>query len=215
MASRSNSNRFEAVIGGNVKHMSKKMLFGAMALVAASLVGSLSGCKSAPELAQADAQKMIQAKLDAQPAAGVNITVDDQGMQIGANAKLWDRTKVYPNKFWADFTLTAEGKKAIKLANGGDTIQWRPESLTDKSFSVVISSIVATHPKAKDVQAAQDETLAGASAAKAVAYTEAVSLDGVPDALQQIAHTPGNKLSTKKQADFVLDGGAWKLQGIQ
>jgi hypothetical protein len=41
-----------------------------------------------------------------------------------------------------------------------------------------------------------------------------VNLDGVPDALQQIAHNPGNKLSSKRQAEFALDGGAWKLVSI-
>ena len=54
----------------------------------------------------------------------------------------------------------------------------------------------------------------GAAAVIALMITEAVNLDGVPDGLQGIAHNPGNKLSTKRQASFVLDGGAWKLQGI-
>jgi len=45
-------------------------------------------------------------------------------------------------------------------------------------------------------------------------FSEAVSLDGVPAALADIAHNPGNKLSTKKTATFVVDGGAWKLQSI-
>ncbi len=35
---------------------------------------------------------------------GAAITVDDQGMMQGATAKYWERTKVYPNKYWADFT---------------------------------------------------------------------------------------------------------------
>ena len=34
---------------------------------------------------------------------------------------------------------------------------------------------------------------------KSVVFTEAVNLDGVPDALQDIAHNPGNKLSTKRR----------------
>jgi len=206
---------FEAVHGGNVKNSKSMKVFGALALLGTGLVLGLSGCKSAPELSQADAQKMIQAKYDAMPAAGVAITVNDLGMQQGANGKLWARTKVYPNRYWADFTLTPDGKKLVKLVNGGDTIQWRPESLEDKKFSVVVTTLVTNHLKAKDVEPAQDETLPGASSAKAVSYTEAVSLEGVNDVLQQIAHNPGNKLSTKKQADFVLENGAWKLQGIQ
>ncbi|MDR3793163.1 MAG: hypothetical protein P4L03_07270 [Terracidiphilus sp.] len=189
--------------------MKNLKIFGAMALVGVGLV-VLAGCKSAPELATADAQKLIQAKYDAQPAAGVNITVSDLGMQQGANGKLWARTKVYPNRYWADFTLTPEGKKALKLVNGGDTIQWRPNSVDDKSFVVVITTATATRPKIKEIQPAQD-----AGAGKSVTFTEAANLEGVNDVLQQIAHNPGNKLSDKKTANFVLDGNAWKLDSIQ
>jgi hypothetical protein len=190
--------------------MLNRKFFVAIALLGASLVG-VSGCKSAPELPLADAQKLIQAKLDAQPAAGVEITVNDQGMQMGANSKLWTRTKVYPNRYWADFTLTDDGKKQIKLASGKDGIEWRPESLEDKTFSLVITSAVQTHLKAKNVQSAQDVGSTG----KTVEYTEVVGLEGISPALQEIAHTPGNKLSTKKTASFVLDGGTWKLDSIQ
>ena len=184
-------------------------VLGAIALMGAGLM-VLAGCKSAPELATADAQKMIEAKYDAQPAAGVNITVSDLGMQQGANGKLWTRTKVYPNRYWADFTLTADGKKALKLASGGDTIQWRPNSVDDKSFAIVITTTTATRPKIKEVQAPQT-----VGDTKTVEFTEAVNLEGVNDVLQQIAHNPGNKLSDKKMANFVLDNGAWKLDSIQ
>jgi hypothetical protein len=37
----------------------------------------------------------------------------------------------------------------------------------------------------------------------------------VPDPLQNIAHNPGNTLSSKRQADFSLEGGAWKLHSIE
>jgi hypothetical protein len=189
--------------------MKNLKIFGAMALVGAGLV-VLAGCKSAPELATADAQKLIQAKYDAAPAAGVAITVDDTGMQQGANGKLWTRGKIYPNRYWADFTLTPEGKKAVKLTNGGDTIQWRPNSPEDKSFVIVVTTLTATRPKIKDIQPAQE-----AGAGKSVAFTEVVNLEGVNSVLQQIAHNPGNKLSDKKTANFVLDGSAWKLDSIQ
>lgn len=197
-------------VGGKRKAMLNRKFFAAIVLLSASLVG-VCGCKSAPELSQADAQKLIQAKLDAQPAAGVEITVSDQGMQIGANSKLWVRTKVYPNRYWADFTLTDDGKKQIKLASGKGAIEWRPESLTDKDFSLVVTSAVQTHPKAKNVQSAQDV----GSTSKTVGYTEVVGLEGLSPALQEIAHTPGNKLSSRKTASFVLDGGAWKVDSIQ
>jgi hypothetical protein len=190
--------------------MKNMKFFGAVVLAGLGLAMVLSGCKSAPELATADAQKAVQAKYDAAPAAGVDITVNDLGMQQGANGKLWARTKVYPNRYWADFTLTPDGKKAIKLAGGGDTIQWRPNSLDDKAYVLVITTATATHPKVKELQPAQD-----AGATKTVEFTEAVNLDGVNDVLQQIAHNPGNKLSQKKTATFVQDGAAWKLDSIQ
>jgi hypothetical protein len=174
----------------------------------------LTGCKTAPELTQADAQAMIQARYDQTPAVGATITVNDLGMRQGATAKYWDRTKVYPNKLWADFTLTPDGKKAVQLLTGGDVIQWRPESADDAKYSIVVTTVAANHLKARDLKDIEDEVVAGATKAKGVAFTESVNLDGVPGPLQDIAHNPGNKLSTRRQADFVLDGGAWKLQAI-
>jgi len=167
----------------------------------------LTGCK--PDLTQANALAMIQAKYDQTPAAPINITVDKQGLGQGITAKLWSLTKIYPNKYWADYTLTPEGKKAVKLASG-ETIQWRPESNDDKNFTVVLTTTVANHFKAKDIKEITDEV----GGTKGAAFTEAVNLDGVPDGLQSIAHNPGNKLSTKRQASFVIDGGVWKLQSI-
>lgn len=132
-------------------------------------------------------------------------------MREGITAKYWERTKVYPNRFWADFTLTPEGKKAVKLADGGDVIQWRPESLTDMHFSVVVTMVATNHLKAHDVSEIQDESGGGKSAG----YWESESLDGVPAALVEIAHNPGNQLSRKRVANFVLDGNAWKLASIE
>lgn len=182
---------------------------GAAALLGVGLLAA--GCKSAPELTAANALALIQAKYDQTPAVGANITVSDQGMIQGATAKYWERTLVYPNKFWADFKLTPDGKKALKLPDGSDTIKWRPETAEDKSFSVIVTTVAANHLKAHDAKDPQDDT----GGTKSVVYTEGVSLDGVPAPLQEIAHNPGNKLSSKKTATFVLDGGAWKLQSIQ
>jgi hypothetical protein len=200
------------VYGGKVKNALNLKVFVALALMGAGLL--LTGCKPAPELTQANAQALIQAKYDQAPAVGANITVYDLGMRQGATAKYWDRTKVYPNKFWADFTLTPEVKKAVKLPGGGDVIQWRPGSPSDTHYSVILVTVVANHLKPHDFMDAQDEVLPGTSTVKSVAFTESVNLDGVPGPLQDIAHNPGNKLSTKRQADFVLDGGAWKIQAI-
>lgn len=183
-------------------------VLGVAVLLGAGLL--LNGCKSAPDLTAANAQALIQAKYDQDPAVGANITVTDLGMRQGVTAKYWDRSKAYPNRYWADFALTDEGKKVIKLPGGGDTIQWRPESIDDKNFSVVITAVATNHLKAHDVKDPQDEV----GGTKSVAFTEAVDLTGVPSALQDIAHTPGNKLSTKRTATFAIDGGAWKLQSI-
>jgi len=171
----------------------------------------LSGCKSAPELTAAQAQALIQAKYDQTAAVGANIAVDDLGMRMGATDNYWKRTTIYPNKFWADFKLTDEGKKALKLPGGGDVIKWRPDNADDKGYSIVVVTVAANHLKVRDVKDPVDEV----GGTKSTVFAESVNLDGVPDALQQIAHNPGNKLSSKKTATFALDGGAWKLAGIQ
>lgn len=180
-------------------------VFAALAFVGAGML--LTGCK--PDLTQANALAMIQAKYDQTPAVGVTITVDKNGLQQGLAAKYWTLTKVYPNLRWADYTLTAEGKKAITLLNGGDMIQWHPDSGTDSQFVVVTTA--ANHLKARDIQDIQDAVGGG----KTVDFTEAVNLDGVPDVLQNIAHSAGNKLSNKRQADFAYEGSAWKLHSIE
>ncbi len=196
-----------------MKKIGKMQVAAALTILGAGLW--LSGCKSAPELTQANAQALIQAKYDQTPPVGVSIRVDDLGMRQGVTAKYWDRSKAYPIKYWADFKLTDAGKKALKLASGGDTIQWRPESEDDKNFAVTVVTVTANPLKAHDVKDIQDEVLPGVDSAKEASFTESVNLDGVPGPLQDIAHNPGNKLSAKRQADFVLDGGAWKLRSIE
>ena len=183
--------------------------FAVLALMGAGLL--LTGCKQAPVLTAAQAQALIQAKYDQAPAAGADIAVSDLGMRMGATDKYWNRTTIYPNRFWADFKLTDEGKKALKLQDGSDVIKWRPDSADDKGYTIVVVTVAASHLKARDVQDPQDD-LGGT---KTAVYSEAVSLDDVPGPLQDIAHNPPNKLSSKKTATFALDGGAWKLTGIQ
>lgn len=180
-------------------------LFGALALVGMGTV--LTGCK--PDLTQANAQAMIQAKYDQMAPQSVSITVNQDALKQGAVAKYWAMSKLYPNKYWADFTLTPEGKKVVKLVNGGDVIQWRPDSLTDTKFTIVVQTVAANHLKIKDVKPLQDDVTG-----KSAEFTEAVNLEGVPQTLQDIAHTPGNKLSTKRSAEFAIDGGAWKLNSV-
>jgi hypothetical protein len=193
--------------GGKVKNVAKMNVLMSLAILGAGMV--LAGCKSAPELTQAQALSMIQAKYDATPAVGANIIVNNDGMVQGATAKYWNRTTIYPNKYWADFTLTPEGKKVVKQVTGGDVIKWRPDSPTDTKYSIVMVTVAANHLKARDIKDIQD-----VGQTKTVTFTEGVDLTGVPDPLVGIAHNPGNQLSSTRTADFVLDGGAWKLQSI-
>jgi hypothetical protein len=188
-------------------------VLGAVVLMSSGL--AVIGCKSAPELSKDQALKMVQDKYDQTAPVGVNIIVDDGGMRQGVTGKLWDRTKVYPNKLWADFKLTPDGKKAVVLPGGGDTIEWRPANLDDKNYSIVVTTVAANHLRAKEMGDLQDEMLPGVDTAKAGKYTEVVNLTGVPQVLQDIAHNPGNKLSDRKQANFALVNGAWTLKSIE
>jgi hypothetical protein len=183
-------------------------------LLGCSALG-MAGCKSAPELTSKQALALVQAKYDEATPVGVNILVNDPGMLSGAKAKLWERTKVYPNKIWADFKLTPDGKKAVVLPGGGDVIEWRPQSQDDKNYTIVVTTATVNHLKAKDMGDVSDEAMAGQDTAKSGKYTEAVNFAGVPQVLQDLAHSPGNKLSMKKEADFALLNGSWTLKTIR
>ena len=158
---------------------------------------------------------MLFRSYDHAPPQGASILVNDNGMVQGALAKYWNRTTIYPNKYWADFKLTDEGKKVVKLPAGGDTIQWRPDSQDDKTYMVRMITVQANHLRAHDMGDVADEMIAAVDTAKGAGYIEGVDLTGVPDALQQIAHNPGNKLSAKRHADFALVNGAWTVHAIQ
>jgi hypothetical protein len=173
------------------------------------------GCKSAPDLTPTQALALVQAKYDQTPPVGTTILVNEAGVRQGVTAKLWERTKVYPNKLWADFKLTPDGKKAVTLPGGGDVIEWRPANQDDTNYTIVVMTVPANHLRAHDMGDLQDEMLTGSAAAKEGKYTEGANLTGVPQVLDDIAHNPGNKLSTKKQADFALENGAWVLKSIE
>lgn len=196
-----------------MKNTLQMKALGLAALLGAGMI--LAGCKSAPELTKDEALKLVQAKYDAAAPAGAAIVVNDLGMRQGATGKLWDRVKVYPNKYWADFKLTDTGKKAVKLANGGDTIEWRPSSATDTAYSITLTTVVANHLKAKELGAIDDTTIVGVDTAKAAKFNEVVDLTGVPDVVQQIAHNPGNSLSEKRTAEFALVNSAWTLHEVK
>jgi outer membrane murein-binding lipoprotein Lpp len=190
-----------------VKNMGKFKIFGILAFAGGLL---LAGCKSAPPLSQSDALALIQAKYDQASAAGVDITVKDPGMRQGVLAGYWVGAKRYPNGYWADFTLTPAGQKVLKLPTAGTTIEWRPSSPTDQSFSIVMTTVAAKRLKARDVSSIED----GAGDSKTAKFSEDVDLTGVPAPLQAIAHDPGNLLSQSRTANFTLVNGAWQLQSI-
>jgi hypothetical protein len=181
-------------------------------LAALIVLGALSfaaGCKSAPDLSQSDALKMIQAKYDGGSPSPFNIAVNDRGMQQGVAAKYWAGSKRYPNGYWGDFMLTPDGKKVVKLPSGGDTIQWRPEGPSDPRYAIVVVPLTPSRLKARNP--GDVETLGDT---RTVTYMEDVSLDGLPAPLQNIAQNPGNKLSTQRVATFVLTNGTWTLKSI-
>jgi hypothetical protein len=178
-------------------------------------LGMLTGCKHAPPLTADQATALIQAKYDATPAAAVPIVVNKLGLKMGLTDGYWKLTKVYPNKFWADYTLTDEGKKAIAVTGGGDVIQWRPDSMASTGYAVTVQTVAANHLKAMAAQDPVSEELPGASVARSVQYNEVQDLTGEPQGLKDIAENPGNQLSTKRQADFALENGKWVLKSIE
>jgi hypothetical protein len=185
-------------------------LLSAGLLVTGCTSAFVIGCKSAPELTAADAQALIQAKYDQSPPQGASITLHQLGMKKGVTARYWDRSEAYPNHIWVDFKLTPEGAKVITLPAGKDEIEWHPAIADDPNYAAVVTTLASNHLKARVVKDPQDEV----GGTKSVTYTEAVSMDGVPATLQDMAHDPGNKLSTTRTATFALDNGAWKLESV-
>jgi len=184
------------------------------ALVLLGAGGFLAGCKSAPDLTEDQAKTMIQAKYDNGPGTVFNIAVNDTGMQQGVHANYWLGVKRYPNGYWADFKLTPDGAKVVKLASGGDTIQWRPDGPTTdpkySNYTIIVVPLVASKLKVRnpgDVQTIADT--------RTVTYMEDIDVSNLPAPLQAIADNPSNKLSTKRMATFTLENGAWTLQSIE
>lgn len=196
-----------------MKNAVKLRIAGAMVLVSAGLM--VAGCKSAPPLSATQAQTMIQAKYDQTAAMPITINLSDPGVVQGVTDKYWDRTKVYPNGLWADFTLTPDGKKLISIPGGGDVIQWRPMTMGDKNYSVNVNTTVDSHLRVLNVRNIQSEIVPGASKGMGCDYDEVVNFAGLPAPLAAIGHNPGNQISTQRHADFALENGAWVLKTIQ
>lgn len=186
---------------------------GALALLGAGILG-VAGCKSTPPLTVSQATALLQAKYDARTPTPISIQVTKLGMNMGITDDYWKLTKLYPNKYWADYTLTEEGKKAVQVPGGGIVMQWRPDSPNSPNYAVTIQTVVTSHLKARDVQTPQSEVLPGVATSQGAQFDESVDLTGLPQALQDIARNPGNQLSVSRQADFALENGQWVLHGI-
>jgi hypothetical protein len=193
-----------------VKNAVKMQVLAALVLFCAGWL--LTACKSGPPLTKDQALTMIQAKYAQGGGMPFVISVNDRGMQQGVTAKYWVGTKRYPNGYWADFKLTPDGQKVLKLQAGGDMIQWRPESPTDPRYAVIVVPVAATHLEVRDGSMGDVQNLGDS---KTVSYTEDVNMSALPDALQNIAHNPGNDLSDMRTATFALTNGAWTLQSIR
>ena len=196
-----------------MKNAVKFRIAGAMALVSTGLI--LAGCKSAPPLTGTQAQALIQAKYDQAAPTPITISLTDPGIVQGVTDKYWDRTKVYPNGLWADFTLSPDGKKLISVPGGGDVIQWRPMTLGDKNYSVNVDTVMASRLRALNVRNVQSEVLPGASNGMGCDFDEVVNFTGVPAPLAAIGHNPGNQISIQRHADFTLLNGAWVLKATE
>ncbi len=190
--------------------MKKLLKVCAFVALAASAWLPLTGCKSTPALSKDGAQALIQAQYDHQAPVSASIMVNDDGMKTGVTAKYWDRSKAYPNRFWADFKLTDAGKKAVKLPDGGDTIKWHPDSATDTRYTILVNAAMANHLKATNLSDVQDE-MAGT---KTVQFDEVTSVVGLPQPLQDMARESNTRVSQRRTATFALDNGAWKVQSI-
>ena len=196
-----------------MKNAVKLQIAGAMAVVSAGLI--LAGCKSAPPLTETQAQTMIQAKYDQTAATPITINLTDPGVVQGVTDKYWNRTKVYPNGLWADFTLTPDGKKLITVPGGGDVIQWRPMTMGDKNYSVNLNTVTDSHLRVSNVRNIQSEAVPGASKGMGCDYDEVVDFSGIPAPLAAIGHNPGNQISMQRHADFALVNSAWVLKSTE
>lgn len=194
--------------GGNVKSALRIHALAVLALL--SVGGFATGCKLAPDLTQDQAKAMLQAKYDKDSSTAFSIAVDDAGMQRGVDAKYWIGIRRYSNGYWGDFKLTPEGAKAVKLPNGGDVIQWRPDTPDDSNYMIVVVPIAPVKFNVQNV--GNVETIVDS---RTVSYTEDVDLSGLPAPLQNIAQNPGNQLHVRRIATFALANGAWTLQSMR
>jgi hypothetical protein len=208
MADRKSLSTRDAGKGGyGMRSKQIRMLAAAAALGAGLLTG---GCKQAPDLTQAGATALIQANYAQAAPVPATIVIGDLGMRAGIDAKYWQGVKKYPNGYWADFKLTDNGKKLVKLASGGDTIAWRPDGPNDLRYGVTVTTVPTVPLKAQGIGEVEDD-----GGGRSVAFTEAVDLSSLPAPMQGIAQDSANTLTAHRKASFVLKDGAWALDSVQ
>ncbi len=116
-------------------------------------------------------------------------------------AKYWERTKVYPNRYLGRLHADPEGKKVLKLPNGAMYPVAPGKRPAIQNYSVVVTTVATNHLKAQELQDPRTKCFRRGYG-QGSRLSRGVNLDGVPDPLVKIAHNPGNKLSTKRHADF-------------
>jgi len=129
---------------------------GALAFLGAGLL--LTGCKTAPELTQANAQALIQAKYDQTPAVGVSIAWTNWGLGRAWRPSIGSGPSSIPTDS-GRLHANPRGQEGAQAAKWGRCDPVAPESAEDKHFSVIVVTVAANHLKAHDVKEPQDEIL--------------------------------------------------------
>jgi hypothetical protein len=183
-----------------------------MLLAAFAALFMATGCK--PDLTNDQALPLIQAHYDQAQGMPLVFKVDQVGMKAGVDAKYWTMTKKL-NEMWADFKLTDEGKKLIKLPNGKDVIEWRQDPSGKFQYEMV--TVAPLKLKAREVKEIRDEIIPGVKGpGKVVVYMEAHDITTLPNDLQNIIlGNANNKIAVKRQADMTLENGAWAFHAIE
>ena len=92
-----------------MKIAAKLLVLGTVSFLGAGML--LSGCKSAPELTKANAQALIQAKLDQSPAVGES---------VGVSMKL----RKFGETFGEGMSDATTGAEAVAKTAGPDSEMW-------------------------------------------------------------------------------------------
>lgn len=193
--------------------MIARMIRTTLLMVAVAALFTLTGCK--PELENDQALALIQAHYDHTAAAPLTFKVDQTALADGVKAKYWEISKRYPNDLWADFKLTDEGKKLVKLPDGKDVFEWRQDP--SGKFQFEMTTVTPLKFKARDVREIRKEVVPGVKGpGRVVVFMEAHDLSPLPNDLQNIIlENANNQIAEKRQADMDFENGAWAFHDIE